>query len=56
MKKEFKTNISSSLIIILLSITLMIYFGYNIIKPIMDSINTEIQITDHISIIKKFFE
>lgn len=56
MKKQSKFIISSTLLIILLSIILMVYFGFNIIKPIIDFVNRDAQITDHISVIKQFFE
>jgi len=48
--------INTSLIIILLSIATMIYFGYEIIAPILSYINKEIELTDYISVINKFFK
>ena len=48
--------INTSLIIILLSIATMIYFGYEIIAPILSYINKEIELTDYISVINNFFK
>ncbi len=57
MKKTSNPSIiNTSLIIIILSIAAMIYFGYEIIAPILSYINTEIDPTDYISVINNFFK
>lgn len=42
--------------IVIISIILMIYFGYEIINPIITFINTEIGEIDDISVIINFFK
>lgn len=57
MKKPSNSSIiNTSLIIIILSIATMIYFGYEIISPILSYINTEIESADYISVINNFFK
>jgi len=57
MKKTSNPSIiNTSLIIIILSIAAMIYFGYEIIAPILSYINTEIDTADYISVINNFFK
>lgn len=57
MKKPSNSSIiNTSLIIIILSIAAMIYFGYEIIAPILSYINTEIESADYISVINNFFK
>lgn len=57
MKKTSNPSIiSTSLIIIILSIAAMVYFGYEIIAPILSYINTEIEPVDYISVINNFFK
>jgi hypothetical protein len=57
MKKTSNPSIiNTSLIIIILSIAAMIYFGYEIIAPILSYINTEIDPADYISVINNFFK
>lgn len=47
-------NIKTSIIII--SIIVTIYFGYEILSPIIASINTEVETVDNINTIKQFFK
>ncbi len=57
MKKNYKTKIiNTSLIIIIFSIISILYFGYEIVKPILDFINTNTEIIDYISVINNFFK
>jgi nitrogen fixation/metabolism regulation signal transduction histidine kinase len=57
MKKNYKTKIiNTSLIIIIFSIISILYFGYEIVKPILDFINTNIEIVDYMSVINNFFK
>lgn len=57
MKKNRNTKIiNTSLIIIILSIISMIYFGYEIFRPILDFINLELETVDYISVINNFFK
>lgn len=57
MKKPSNSSIiNTSLIIIILSIATIIYFGYEIISPILSYINTEIESADYISVINNFFK
>jgi uncharacterized membrane protein len=43
-------------IVIIISIIVMLYFGYEIIWPILGFINTDIMIADNISVIMDFFQ
>ena len=57
MKKNRNTKIiNTSLIIIIFSIISMIYFGYEIFRPILGFINLEAETVDYISVINNFFK
>ena len=55
MKNQFKSIFNSSILIIII-IFIMLYFGYEIIKPILGFVNTEFEGVDNIRIIKEFFQ
>jgi hypothetical protein len=54
MKKQSNSVLTT--IIIGLSISLMLYFGYAIINPIIVFMNTEIETGNNISVIVNFFK
>jgi hypothetical protein len=57
MKKQSNSSIiNTSSIIIIISIATLIYFGYEIIAPILNYISKEIEPVDYISIINNFFK
>lgn len=57
MKKNSNTNIlNTSLIVIIISLVFMFYFGYEIFKPILDFINKELETVDYIGVINDYFK
>lgn len=54
MKNKFNSILNITTIII--SIIVTIYFGYEIINPIITFINKEIEVIDNISVIVNFFK
>jgi|694.fasta_scaffold07916_11 hypothetical protein len=56
MKNKLKYNINTTTITIILSIIIMLYFGYGIINPILNSMNKKVEIEDNITVIKNFFK
>lgn len=57
MKKNSNTNtLNTSLIVIIISLAAMFYFGYEIFKPILDFINKELEAVDYIGVINDYFK
>lgn len=56
MKNKSNPIINTTTLVIILSIIIMLYFGYSIINPIIEFINTDIESIDNIDVIKSFFE
>lgn len=55
MKKEYKSIFNTNNIILILSIGIMFYFGYDIIKQIIDSLNEKIDIGTDLNTVTNFF-
>lgn len=56
MKNKLESTINTTKIAIILSIIIMLYFGYGIISPILNSMNKKVEIEDNITVIKNFFK
>jgi len=55
MKKSFKFILNTNNIILIISILSMVYFGYDMIKQIIESLNTKIEIGTELNVVKRFF-
>jgi hypothetical protein len=56
MKNQSNSILNIPVFIIIISIIIMMYFGYTIINPIITLINTEIEVIDNISELVNFFK
>ena len=56
MKKKFKFILNTNNIILIISILSMVYFGYDMIKQIIESFNTKIEIGESLNTVKSFFK
>jgi hypothetical protein len=56
MKNQSNSILNIPVLLIIISIIIIIYFGYEIINPIITFINTEIEVIDNISVVVNFFK
>jgi hypothetical protein len=54
--KNLSNSILNTTALVIISLIIMLYFGYDIIKPIIDFLNVEIKTSDDINVIVNFFK